>query len=89
MSTIVESRTVTADGRTVVPWAIQEALGVEYGGQICFRLEDGIVTLHNAEELYQRKRRTGHETGTGGQFGDELKSFLGEIEAMASRGSPR
>ena len=48
MSTIEEVRTVTADGRIVIPWEIQEALGLTHGGSIRFRFENGIVTLHPA-----------------------------------------
>jgi bifunctional DNA-binding transcriptional regulator/antitoxin component of YhaV-PrlF toxin-antitoxin module len=40
-----EVRTVTATGRVIVPWSIQRALGLEHGGQVRFRVEDGVVTL--------------------------------------------
>jgi bifunctional DNA-binding transcriptional regulator/antitoxin component of YhaV-PrlF toxin-antitoxin module len=40
-----EIRTVTADGRLVIPWAVQRALGLEYGGSVRFQVENGIVTL--------------------------------------------
>jgi bifunctional DNA-binding transcriptional regulator/antitoxin component of YhaV-PrlF toxin-antitoxin module len=45
MSTFEEVRTVTADGRLVVPWIIQRALGLEHGGPVRFRVENGVVTL--------------------------------------------
>jgi bifunctional DNA-binding transcriptional regulator/antitoxin component of YhaV-PrlF toxin-antitoxin module len=40
-----EVRTVTADGRVVIPWVIQRALGLEHGGPIRFRVENGVVTV--------------------------------------------
>jgi bifunctional DNA-binding transcriptional regulator/antitoxin component of YhaV-PrlF toxin-antitoxin module len=43
-----EVRTVTADGRVVIPWTIQRALGLEHGGRVRFRVADGVVTVHAA-----------------------------------------
>ena len=40
-----EVRTITADGRLVVPWVIQRALGLEHGGPVRFRVDNGVVTL--------------------------------------------
>jgi bifunctional DNA-binding transcriptional regulator/antitoxin component of YhaV-PrlF toxin-antitoxin module len=40
-----EVRTITADGRLVVPWVIQRALGLEQGGPVRFRVDNGVVTL--------------------------------------------
>ncbi len=45
MSTFEEVRTVTPDGRLVVPWIIQRELGLEHGGPVRFRVENGVVTL--------------------------------------------
>ncbi len=45
MPILEEVRTVTADGRVVVPWVIQRALGLEHGGPIRFHVENGVVTL--------------------------------------------
>jgi bifunctional DNA-binding transcriptional regulator/antitoxin component of YhaV-PrlF toxin-antitoxin module len=45
MSPFEEVRTVTPDGRLVVPWIIQRALGLEHGGPVRFRVENGVVTL--------------------------------------------
>jgi bifunctional DNA-binding transcriptional regulator/antitoxin component of YhaV-PrlF toxin-antitoxin module len=45
MPTLEEVRTVTADGRLVVPWVIQRALGLEHGGPVRFQVENGVVTL--------------------------------------------
>jgi bifunctional DNA-binding transcriptional regulator/antitoxin component of YhaV-PrlF toxin-antitoxin module len=49
MPVLEEVRTVTADGRLVVPWVIQRALGLEHGGPVRFQVENGIVTLVAAE----------------------------------------
>jgi bifunctional DNA-binding transcriptional regulator/antitoxin component of YhaV-PrlF toxin-antitoxin module len=45
MPIIEEVRTVTADGRLVVPWVIQRALGLEHGGPVRFHVENGVITL--------------------------------------------
>jgi bifunctional DNA-binding transcriptional regulator/antitoxin component of YhaV-PrlF toxin-antitoxin module len=45
MPILEEVRTVTADGRLVVPWVIQRALGLEHGGPVRFQVENGVVTL--------------------------------------------
>lgn len=44
-----EVRTVTATGRLVIPWVIQRALGLDHGGPVLFRVENGAVTLLPAE----------------------------------------
>jgi bifunctional DNA-binding transcriptional regulator/antitoxin component of YhaV-PrlF toxin-antitoxin module len=45
MPILEEVRTVTADGRLIVPWVIQRALGLDHGGPVRFHVENGIVTL--------------------------------------------
>ncbi len=45
MPILEEIRTVTADGRVVIPWVIQRALGLDHGGPVRFRVEDGVVTV--------------------------------------------
>jgi bifunctional DNA-binding transcriptional regulator/antitoxin component of YhaV-PrlF toxin-antitoxin module len=45
MPAFEEVRTVTADGRLVVPWVVQRALGLEHGGPVRFRVDNGVVTL--------------------------------------------
>jgi bifunctional DNA-binding transcriptional regulator/antitoxin component of YhaV-PrlF toxin-antitoxin module len=45
MPILEEVRTVTADGRLIVPWVIQRALGLEHGGPVRFHVENGLVTL--------------------------------------------
>ena len=49
MAVIEEIRTVTSNGRLVVPWSIQQALGLEEGGPIRFRVENGVVTIAPVE----------------------------------------
>lgn len=46
---IEETSRITAKGQTTVPKSVRRALGVDYGGKIAFRVEGGIVTMHNAE----------------------------------------
>ncbi|MGH6619322.1 MAG: type II toxin-antitoxin system PrlF family antitoxin [Alphaproteobacteria bacterium] len=41
--------TITAKGQTTVPKAVRQALGVDCGGKIAYRIEDGRVTVHNPE----------------------------------------
>jgi len=50
MATVLEkASTITAKGQTTVPKAVRQALGVDYGGKIVYRIEDGQVTVHNPE----------------------------------------
>ena len=50
MATIIEeTSTITAKGQTTVPKVVRQALGVDYGGRIAFRIEDEHVTVHNPE----------------------------------------
>ncbi len=46
-SIIEEISTITAKGQTTVPKAVRQALGVDRGGKIAYRIEDGQVTLNN------------------------------------------
>ncbi len=41
---------ITAKGQTTVPKAVREALGVDYGGRIAFRMEGERVTVHRVGE---------------------------------------
>jgi antitoxin PrlF len=47
---IEEVCTITAKGQTTVPKTVRQALGIGYGGRIAFRIEDGSVTVHAANE---------------------------------------
>src|SRR5882724_9744707 len=40
---------ITAKGQTTVPKEVRRALGVDYGGRIAYRIEQGRVTLRRAE----------------------------------------
>jgi antitoxin PrlF len=46
---IEETSTITAKGQTTVPKAVRQALGIDCGGKIAYRIEDGQVTVHNPE----------------------------------------
>jgi len=47
MTTIEETSTISAKGQTTVPKSVRQALGVDAGDKIAFRVEDGRVTVHN------------------------------------------
>jgi antitoxin PrlF len=46
---IEETSTITAKGQTTVPKAVRQALGVDCGGNIVYRIEEGRGTVHNPE----------------------------------------
>lgn len=46
-TTIEEASTITAKGQTTVPKRVRQALGVDFGGKIVFRVAGGRVTVHN------------------------------------------
>jgi antitoxin PrlF len=77
MATIIEeTSTITAKGQTTVPKAVRQALGVDYGGKIVYRIEDGRVTLHNVEvehrdpALGRFLRMIEKDIAGGGRLGD-------------------
>ena len=47
---IEEVSTITAKGQTTVPKAVRQALGVDYGGRIAFRVSGKGVTVMRADE---------------------------------------
>jgi antitoxin PrlF len=50
MSILLEEvSTITAKGQTTVPKAVRQALGVDYGGKIAFRVDEHGVTVHRAD----------------------------------------
>ena len=50
MAAIIEqTSTITAKGQTTVPKAVRQALGVDYGGKMAYRIEEGRVTVHDPE----------------------------------------
>jgi antitoxin PrlF len=44
-----EISTITAKGQTTVPKSVRQALGVDYGGRIAFRVSDSGVTVARAD----------------------------------------
>jgi antitoxin PrlF len=46
---IEETCTITAKGQTTIPKAVRQALGIDYGSRIAFRIENGAVTVHAAD----------------------------------------
>jgi antitoxin PrlF len=44
-----EISTITAKGQTTIPKAVRQALGVDYGGRIAFRVSEDGVTLCRAD----------------------------------------
>lgn len=54
MPDIHELATLTSKGQVTLPKPIRQALGVDAGGKIAFRLrEDGLVVVSRAEEEHQ------------------------------------
>ena len=56
--------TIPAKGQTTVPKAIRQALGVSYGGRIAFRVEEGNVSVHAADEPERDPAPARQTTGT-------------------------
>ena len=52
MATLVRERSrITSKGQTTVPKSVRQALGVSYGGEIAYVVDEGgRVSLHGAEE---------------------------------------
>ena len=49
MAPLEQIGTITAKGQTTVPRAVRQALGVDYGGKIAFRIDPSGVTLHRVD----------------------------------------
>jgi antitoxin PrlF len=47
---VEEICTITAKGQTTIPKTVRQALGVDYGARIAFRIENGTVTVHPADD---------------------------------------
>ncbi len=45
-----EFSTITAKGQTTVPKSVRQALGVGAGDRVAFRVANGVVTVHRADE---------------------------------------
>lgn len=74
MPDLEEVRTVTIDGRVVIPWMIQQALGLEHGGPVCFRVENGVVTLRAVDR--RGARPTARPGDVRAALTSELKTLL-------------
>jgi antitoxin PrlF len=46
---IQETSTITAKGQTTIPKSVRQALGVDYGGKIAFRVDERGVSVHRAD----------------------------------------
>lgn len=44
-----EISTITAKGQTTIPKSVRQALGVDYGDKIAFRVDDNGVSVHRAD----------------------------------------
>src|SRR3546814_15805679 len=44
-----EVSTITAKGQTTIPKSVRQALGVDYGGKITFRVDEHGVSVHRAD----------------------------------------
>lgn len=44
-----EVSTITAKGQTTIPKSVRQALGVDYGGKIAFRVDAHGVSVHRAD----------------------------------------
>jgi len=78
MPVFEEVRTITANGRLVIPWVIQLALGLEHGGPVRFRVENGVVTLAAADprKAEVTARASASQAGAGPEIRAESKSAL-------------
>jgi len=47
---VEEICTITAKGQATIPKTVRQALGIKPGARIAFRIEDGNVTVHPADE---------------------------------------
>ncbi|HVH86589.1 MAG TPA: type II toxin-antitoxin system PrlF family antitoxin [Terriglobales bacterium] len=53
MSALLEEiSTITAKGQTTIPKSVRQALGVNYGGKIAFRVDGHSVSVHRAEQVH-------------------------------------
>ncbi len=53
MRVLEEVSTITTKGQTTVPKAVRQVLGVDYGGEIAFRVENGHVTVRAVETEHE------------------------------------
>ena len=48
-----EVSTITAKGQTTIPKSVRQALGVDYGGKITFRVDEHGVSVHRADTEHE------------------------------------
>jgi antitoxin PrlF len=48
-----EISTITAKGQTTIPKSVRQALGVDYGGKIAFRVDEHGVSVHRADTEHE------------------------------------
>jgi len=82
---IRQIRTVTADGRVVIPFIFQLALGVENGGQVVFVLENGGVTIR-AAEIRKAPTPVAAERPSLNSAWADIKAELNELIDASSKG---
>lgn len=88
MSDIDEVRTVTVDGRLIVPWVIQRALGLAHGGPVRFRVDKGTVIMQAVESHDPKARRAAEAQRGPDDVRRELASELNELLAISERNLP-
>jgi bifunctional DNA-binding transcriptional regulator/antitoxin component of YhaV-PrlF toxin-antitoxin module len=80
MARFEEVRTVTATGQLVIPWVIQRALGLEHGGPVKFRVEDGAVTLLALEP--RRNEPVNDKNRAGSRMADSKSALMAELKTL-------
>jgi antitoxin PrlF len=48
-----ETSTITAKGQTTIPKSVRQALGVDYGGKIAFRVDEHGVSVRRADTEHE------------------------------------
>jgi hypothetical protein len=81
MATFEEVRTITPDGRLIVPWIVQRALSLEDGGPVRFRVENGVITLLSVEG---RRPQAIFPDGVEPRRPDVRAALTEELEALLS-----
>jgi bifunctional DNA-binding transcriptional regulator/antitoxin component of YhaV-PrlF toxin-antitoxin module len=94
MPDLEEVRTVTADGRVIIPWVIQNALGLEHGGPVQFSVRNGVVTLsavapRSSETALDADSPAAGRTGIRAVLAAELKTVLEAAERDRAHAAAR
>lgn len=78
---------VSPKGQVVIPKHVRELLKVKDGGDVIFRVLNGVVTLESAAEI--RKQQIGHFLQTmselSSKVSDEWQDNIGAVEAVAEQ----